>query len=574
MSPRVRPRSSSPLLSGAALYWLGGLCRAKLSCFGASTSLARAASHRRLGTRTWDRSRAMSSVAMDPGSGQQGYAVEGLRPVSKNRKRLVVLCDGTWQDSTTEDESTYPSNVTRFARTLSKYAFLKETGEEVEQIVYYQKGIGTGVLDRYLGGAFGLGLSSNVRGCYSFLAHNYDPGDTIHFFGFSRGAYTARAIAGLVNATGLLTKRGMDSFAHLYGLYYDRTLPEAEKQRRQTTLVERLVAAGDLDLDARDAVCIVGVWDTVAFHKPWVARLPGAAFLGLDSGERIEFKNAKLSPRVNYGFHALSLDDGRELYKPTVWEARNTAEGPGEDGAVDVVAGGNVEGGERSTRTKQVVKQVWFSGEHTDVGGGRTDHRLSDITLAWMVSECMKTGELEFDLSYLRARDESSSSSMAPSPGSDARVPSTTGSDYIDTVHSSAFARKVSRSSAAPMNESLAYGPAPWATHLGPTRQEMAWYWHAWYAMRGLFPAAIREPDEGQGVHCSVADRALSKEMLAMESCKDAVVWPCGPLTGLCRKEEDWLEAKGGKRLPLVGASGVELVLKDNVRGVEVGKRQ
>ncbi|KAK6810402.1 hypothetical protein RU639_013828 [Aspergillus parasiticus] len=141
------------------------------------------------------------------------------------RKRLIVCCDGTWQDST-GDSFKPPTNVTRISRAISRDAVTIENDvkKRISQIVYYQKGVGTGNLlgDKLGGGALGLGLSANVRAAYAFLADNYDDGDEIFFFGYSRGAYTARAVAGLVTRFGLLTPRGMDNFTTLYNEFYGR----------------------------------------------------------------------------------------------------------------------------------------------------------------------------------------------------------------------------------------------------------------------------------------------------------------------------------------------------------------
>jgi uncharacterized protein (DUF2235 family) len=114
-----------------------------------------------------------------------------------------------------------PSNVTRITRSIKPYH-----SDGRNQIVYYQAGVGTGMLalDRILGGATGEGLSENIREAYAFLAHNYqeaneeNEGDEIFLIGFSRGAFTARSIAGLITSIGVLTKLGMGQF---YGIFKD-----------------------------------------------------------------------------------------------------------------------------------------------------------------------------------------------------------------------------------------------------------------------------------------------------------------------------------------------------------------
>lgn len=510
---------------------------------------------------------------------QQEPATPTSNYKSRNRKRLIVLCDGkcptetpkatfsdnlpsgTWQDSTSaaaDDE--YPSNVTRFSRALKPYAVVRDptTGntEEVEQIVYYQKGVGTGALDSVLGGAAGLGVSANVRSAYAFLAHNYDAGDQIFFVGFSRGAYTARAVAGLVCAHGLLTKRGMDSFGDLYRLWY-RLMDEraregggggqaAEQRRRnkrrwrtpeERAFLRRLVADGLVDEGARNAVEIVACWDTVAFHQTWFSRTWVAQALGL-GGEQLEFHSEVLSPRVRYGFHALALDERRAAFQPTMWEApppppqpakRPRQNGTAENGTTAARTGAGYasddsedtpdahdQASSTSTETDTDTEapephrltrldQVWFAGNHSDVGGGHADHRLSDIPLAWMLARCRATGLLAFDDAYLLGRLSRSR-----------REPAGLGSS--------------------------------WATAAGATRSGR---WGVWwvldrlarwlpYVSRDRAPAAGAGGEQsGEEVHVSVADRRFG----ANGGAEGARRYECGALTG--RREDGRWEVRG-----------------------------
>ncbi|KAK3062775.1 hypothetical protein LTS18_003373, partial [Coniosporium uncinatum] len=143
-----------------------------------------------------------------------------LRP-----KKLIVTCDGTWMnsDSGWVKEGIFdnghlqtPSNVTRIAR-----AILPENDQKQPQIVYYQAGLGTGfsTVVRMLGGDFGQGMSENIREAYSFLVTNYLDGDEIFLLGFSRGAYTARSVGGMISSIGLLTKDAMDDFYDIFSDY-------------------------------------------------------------------------------------------------------------------------------------------------------------------------------------------------------------------------------------------------------------------------------------------------------------------------------------------------------------------
>lgn len=210
-----------------------------------------------------------------------------------------------------------------------------------------------------------MGISSNIRASYGFLAHNYDPnpGDEIFFFGFSRGAFTARSIAGLVTKLGLLTKRGMDYFPDVYDEFYKDPGSTPDFNFSEGLLKK---IGTDRIAKAKYSVKLVGVWDTVEFHGEGM------------SGEKIEFHNAELSTKIQYAYHAMALDERRTPYAPTLWQWPS--------GYVPASDGTGL----------QVMKQVWFSGAHSDVGGGKYDPNCSDVTLAWMIAQCHKDGKLSF----------------------------------------------------------------------------------------------------------------------------------------------------------------------------------
>lgn len=155
-----------------------------------------------------------------PSDFRQGGAQEYYKPPPK---RIVICCDGTWQSSVT-NVTNVPSNVTRIARYLTK-TDKDEHGQEWQQLVYYDAGIGTGVsgVEAALQGGTGSGFVGNVIEAYNFITLNYNAGDKIFCFGFSRGAYTARAVAGLVTDIGIIGRRDMQDFPELYRLYQDHT---------------------------------------------------------------------------------------------------------------------------------------------------------------------------------------------------------------------------------------------------------------------------------------------------------------------------------------------------------------
>lgn len=271
-------------------------------------------------------------------------------------RRLVACADGTWNTPDRMDEGIpAPSNVVKLAR-----AILPEAHDGTSQIVFYDAGVGTdNWLDKLTGGAFGVGLSRNVRDLYLFLVHNYQDGDEIYLFGFSRGAYTVRSAAGLIRKVGLVEKRHAGKDLRAWQIY-------------------RMRRGGPDSLEAKEfrdqfsrypiRVRFIGVWDTVgALGIPGILNFIGRA--------RFQFHDVALSRSVDFAYQALGIDEKRRFFKPTMWEQHPEASG-------------------------QELEQAWFPGVHMDVGGGYCDAALSDEALLWMVEKARATG-LEVDAGYL-----------------------------------------------------------------------------------------------------------------------------------------------------------------------------
>ncbi len=268
------------------------------------------------------------------------FTGEGMR-------HLIMCCDGTW--NTPEMESV--TNVRRL------YNALDRTDQDGRpQSSCYQPGVGT-LRNRLLGGAFGLGLSDNVMDAYRWLAGAYRPGDRIWLFGFSRGAYTARSLAGMISACGLIDTAAMDEAAvrgkieHIYDQGYRKR--GAGREWRQG-----LDFRYDPDDREQIPVHFVGVWDTVG-------SLGVPDYMGwlnlLDPSRGHDFHDLRLNPYIKHARHAVAMDERRSPFTPTLWT------GPFPEG--------------------QDVKQVWFPGSHQDVGGGHLRTGLSDGALRWMVDE-------------------------------------------------------------------------------------------------------------------------------------------------------------------------------------------
>jgi hypothetical protein len=308
--------------------------------------------------------------------------VARLRPRTAKRDasrrglvRLVVCCDGAWnRPDQVKGGVASPTNVLKVARGVAK-----EDPTGVTQLVYYHPGVGTERLERIRGGAFGLGLSRDARECYRFLVENYQPGDELYFFGFSRGAFTARSLAGLIGNAGILRAEHVDRIGEAYRLYRHRRDDGSELQRFRAMYSH----------EERE-IRFIGVWDTVGalgipgMRGPLVKRLWG-------------FHDTTLSRRVRFAYQALAIDEERGLFQPTLWEQQSDATG-------------------------QTLQQVWFAGVHSDVGGGYPDASLAEVALVWMTERARESG-LVFQSTFLNrgsrtAADELSewAAAIAPDP--------------------------------------------------------------------------------------------------------------------------------------------------------------
>ncbi len=273
-------------------------------------------------------------------------------------KKLIVCSDGTWNSS----YQAVPSNVTKL-----KHALLKTDSNGIEQMLFYDPGIGAdeNFLKKYVGGATGWGISRNIRDCYQFLVANYLLGDEIYCFGFSRGAYTVRSLIGFATSFGLLNEQDRELFNHNFDMIYElyRIKPNKRSHHENFEKAEQLKSRA-----VKPRCKFVGVWDTVgALGTPtplmgWVSRKLWVGF------HDTELRN------TDYAYHALAIDERREPFRPSVWT------GTQED--------------------CQEMKQVWFSGSHTNVGGGYRYPGLADIAFLWMIKMARLRG-LEFDQAYL-----------------------------------------------------------------------------------------------------------------------------------------------------------------------------
>ncbi|KAK5159231.1 hypothetical protein LTS14_002373 [Recurvomyces mirabilis] len=315
-------------------------------------------------------------------------------------KRLIVACDGTWTDSDngfvrdswlpwkTGGKLANPSNVTRTSRAL-----LPRSSDGIPQVVYYQAGVGSqnNAYSYFVGGYLGSGISENIREAYAYLCNNYEDGDEIVLLGFSRGAFTARSISALVAEVGLLTVKGLDSFYPIFKDWENQVDPAYQAQYgsidrsidrpsfKDPDYMPRLIREGMTRPNI--PVKIVGVWDTVGTLG--VPELDVAGFR-LFSHERKEysFVSTEVASNVEYAFQAFALDEERMTFSPTVWESPKPGSG---------------------ARLK-LLKQCWFPGVHSSIGGGYADSSVSNVTLAWMITQLQPF--LSFHPDYIKDQQQ------------------------------------------------------------------------------------------------------------------------------------------------------------------------
>lgn len=265
-------------------------------------------------------------------------------------KRLVICCDGTWN---TPDESDRgipaPTNVTRLAE-----AVLPRAGQ-VEQLAFYHPGVGTSGtwLARLVDGYTGQGVAQNILQAYRFLVDYFEPGDRLFLFGFSRGAFTVRSLAGLVRCCGILRRDQAHVLPRAFRLYRSRS-PASHPRLREATLFRRTYAVEDVS-----PIEFIGVWDTVgSLGNPLL-------FGQLSPSNR--FHDTDLSTKVRCACQALAIDEKRRLFRPALWHQQPDA-------------------------GDQRLEQLWFPGVHCNVGGGYTDPSLSDLALEWLTQRAIDCG--------------------------------------------------------------------------------------------------------------------------------------------------------------------------------------
>ena len=299
-------------------------------------------------------------------------------------KKIAFFADGTWNGPGMDEDDdgvADPTNVFRLFDALdgddTADSMLRRNEQEriatddagrITQIAKYVHGVGDfrNLFLKTAGGTFGAGLITRIVRGYTFISRNYQAGDQIYINGFSRGAYTARALAAMITTVGLLDARkfdGLQDKERAYRLGVGAWVRYRKAAGRSGVLLALLEHLPGTALNAGDLISPVGaeavaVWDTVGAL--------GLPLYTVNSGrtDLFQFTDTKLSPAVKRGIHAVSIDEQRSDFVPTLW-----------DDAANVT-------------------QVWFAGAHADVGGGYAERDLSDITLDWMAQQLQACGLL------------------------------------------------------------------------------------------------------------------------------------------------------------------------------------
>jgi uncharacterized protein (DUF2235 family) len=282
-------------------------------------------------------------------------------------KNILIFSDGTGQAGGIP--GVVPSNIYKLYRACAVIPGVQET--------FYDPGLGSPpdgarwrhwrLIYNVISQATGLGISWNIVDCYDALIKMYEPGDRIYLFGFSRGAYTVRSLGGMLALCGIPTRsgRGHDpradrrarrrlSWRALRWVYQIYGSSDARRRKRADRAAQYRARYASHVV----APYFIGVWDTVrSLGLPGISRfIPW----------RHAFHDATLHPDVQHARHALALDENRAMFLPELWEELEADRATGR------------------------IKQVWFPGVHSDVGGGYPERELSDLTLAWMITQATK----------------------------------------------------------------------------------------------------------------------------------------------------------------------------------------
>ncbi|WNC70059.1 DUF2235 domain-containing protein [Thalassotalea nanhaiensis] len=276
-------------------------------------------------------------------------------------KRLIICFDGTWNNPEQEENGvTTPTNVYRLKNCISATA----NSSEVTQKVFYHPGVGgeeIGLIDEFLGGALGIGINRHISSAYHWLGLNYREGDEVFLFGFSRGAFSARSLAGflgkgLVNLQGISAEESWHRVETAFNSGYKDKMPQNQWAKNHWSFFHDKGAI---------PITFLGVWDTVgALGIPDDLEIINL----FDRKDSWQFHDTKLADHIEHARHAMAMDEKRSSFTVTRWS---------------------------NVKEHNDAVELWFPGVHSDVGGGYQDSDLSNGALKWMIKQSKSFG-LEF----------------------------------------------------------------------------------------------------------------------------------------------------------------------------------
>jgi uncharacterized protein (DUF2235 family) len=280
-------------------------------------------------------------------------------------KRIVLSFDGTWNAPGDDGDIGRRGNT----NVVKLHQAILERDGGTEQRAWYQPGVGTRWYDRFRGGVLGVGLSRNLQDGYRHLAETFEDGDQVFVLGFSRGAYTARSLCGMIRNVGLVRAGGLGPRRLRDRIHDAESIYRTRDEGADTPQAVAFREAHSREIE----IHFLGVWDTVG-----ALGVPLSSFAAFNR-RFYDFHDTELSGIVRHAFQAVAIDEHREPYAATLWEPRR--------------------------KPKQVMEQVWFAGAHANVGGGYAGNPLSEVALAWMAGNARRCG-LALDHALLPSEEE------------------------------------------------------------------------------------------------------------------------------------------------------------------------
>ncbi|WP_299495919.1 DUF2235 domain-containing protein [uncultured Shewanella sp.] len=257
-------------------------------------------------------------------------------------KNILIFSDGTGQTG----DAQFCSNVLKSFNSIEQHPD--------RQVAHYSQGLGSQWW-RITGSLLGLGITNNMLDCYRFIVKHYHWGDKIFLFGFSRGAATVRSLSRFILFFGLLPKKQPKLIQSALTIYQIKN-PQLRQKKADNFINQYGTEACDIHF--------IGVWDTVAalglpnrFLDHLLSNIP--AF-------QHQFHDFKITANIKHAYHALAIDETRKIFSPILWREK--------------------------AHPTQTLKQVWFSGVHSDIGGGYENDGLSNISLFWMLEQAVSHG--------------------------------------------------------------------------------------------------------------------------------------------------------------------------------------